>query len=129
MKKIYFTYRRTWVNNTTRYDLSFYNDLQYADYKQAGLTEMIDGDRFVPDDKIIAEITTGIKSMRRAGMLYYNDMVDGTSLAQNLQNTSLNFATKIETMESMREWIRVNTSCKEVEEGKFLIAEASESPM
>jgi hypothetical protein len=29
----------------------------------------------------------------------------------------------------MREWIRVNTSCKEVEEGRFLIAEASESPM
>jgi hypothetical protein len=56
-------------------------------------------------------------------------MVVGTSLAQNLRNTSLNFATKIETMESMREWIRVNTSCKEVEEGRFLIAEASESPM
>jgi len=127
MKNIYFTYRRHYTNRWTRYNVSYYNDKQFADFKEAWLTEMIDGNNFIPDDRITAETVPGIKTLRRAGVLKYDDSVlDATKLKEDLKTTTQSFLLKIKTAEEMAQWIRDNTDLEEVETNKFKVKEADE---
>jgi len=45
-----------YTDRGNRQDVSFYNDKQYADMIEADLTKMTDGESFIPDDRIVAEI-------------------------------------------------------------------------
>jgi len=113
MKKIYFTYRRIWDNKTNRYDVSYYNNLQFADYVNAGLTKIIDWDNFIPENRITKEIVLGVKWLRRAGVLEYNDNLDWNDIMKTLEKTASSFNIEIKTVDEMRQWIRDNTDLEE----------------
>jgi len=113
MKKIYFTYRRIWDNKTNRYDVSYYNNLQFADYVNAGLTKIIDWDSFIPENRITKEIVPGVKWLRRAGVLEYNDNLDWNDIMKTLEKTASSFNIEIKTVDEMRQWIRDNTDLEE----------------
>lgn len=125
MNYIYFTYRRIWDNKTNRYDVSYYNDLQYSDYKEAWLTEMIDWDRFIPENRIIKEIYPWIKTLRCAWVMKF-DTIDKLELEISLKNVASNFAIEILTSEQMIQWIKDNTDLQEIEGWKFLIFDETE---
>ena len=94
MKNIYFTYRRIWDNRTNQYDISYYNKLQFADFVQAGLTEMIDWDRFIPSHRITLETAPWIKTLRRCGVLKCADIFTPEQvevLKSDLLTTTQNF--------------------------------------
>jgi len=118
---IYFTYRRIWDNRTNCYDISYYNDKIFSDYKEAGLTEIIDWDNFIPSTRITKEIAPWVKWERKAWILKYVDWVDVVDLKETLIQTWASFWIEIKTQEEMLNWIRNNTDLEEVEEWKFKI--------
>ena len=126
MENSYFTYRRNYTYRGVRYDLSYYNDKQYQDYTDAGLTKMTDWASFIPDDKYTGETAPWFLSLRRGGVMSFNPVIDRTELVNNIKSTAENFAIVLHTAEEMAQWIRDNTSCEEVEPNKFLIREAYE---
>jgi len=129
MKKIYFTYRRTFTNRTNRYDISYYNDKIFADYKQAWLTEMVDWDRFISEDRITKEVVPWIKWLRRAWMLKYQEGLDIEKLKKDLLTTTWNFLTDLKTDEEMKQWIKDNTDLKEIEPWKFEVSPEREDEL
>lgn len=118
---IYFTYRPTYTNRWVRYDVSYYNDKLFEDYKKAWLTEIIDWDIFIPENRIILETAPWIKSLRKVWVLKCNDTLDVEQLKSDLLSTTKNFLLRILTKEEMLNWVRNNTDLEEIEEWKFLI--------
>jgi len=124
--KIYFTYRRVYTDRGNRQDVSFYNDKQYEDMIEAGLTKMTDGSNFIPDERIIAETAPWIKSLRVAGMLEHQVPPIHEELKESLKNVAQSFSIELKTKDEMLTWVRDNTDLEEVETGKFLISLANE---
>lgn len=120
MKKIYFTYRRTYTDRGVRQDVSFYNDKMFADFKEAGLTKMTDGDNFIPEQSITKEIIPGVPSLRRAGVLEVSINVPLEQIKADLLKTSQSFLLEIKTKDEMLEWIRTNTNLVEKTTGVFI---------
>lgn len=120
MNKIYFTYRRTYTDRGVRQDVSFYNDKMFADFKEAGLTNMIDGDNFISEHNITKETAPGIKSLRRAGVLEVNENVPLEQIKADLLKTSSSFLLEIKTKDEMLEWVRNNTNLIEKTTGIFI---------
>lgn len=118
--KIFFTYRRTYTDRGVRQDVSFYNDKMFADFKEAGLTKMIDGDNFIPEQNITKEIIPGIASLRRAGVLEVDGNIPLEQIKADLLTTSKNFLLEIKTRDEMLEWVRNNTNLVEKTTGVFI---------
>jgi len=114
MAKIYFTYRPIWDNKTNKYNVSYYNNLQFADYVNAGLTKITDWNNFIPENRITKEVVPWVKWLRRAWVLEYNDNLDGTDIMNTLDKTAGSFAIEIKTVDEMRQWIRDNTDLEEI---------------
>ena len=121
MLKTYFTYRQIWDNRTNKYNVSYYNNLQYKDFVDAWLTKMTDWSNFIPENRITTEVADWIKSLRRAWMLEFNDNLDRNEMEDSLRNVAWNFWLTVKTVEEMRQWIRDNCSLEEVETWKFEI--------
>lgn len=128
-EKIYFTYRRMYTDRGNRQDVSFYNDKQYSDMIEAGLTKMTDGSNFIPDERIIATLPwTTVKKQRVAGMLEFAIPELRTELKESLKSVAQSFSLEIKTRDEMLSWVRNNTDLEEFEEGKFLTQKAGEFP-
>ena len=123
---IYFSYRPVWDNKTNKYDLSYYNDLQYKDFVDAWVTKVTDWDRFIPSSRITKETFPWVKTLRRLWVLKYIDWVDANDLKLTLENVSKSFWIEIHTAEEMKAKIRDYTDLVEESDGKFLIQEATE---
>lgn len=123
---IYFSYRPVWGNKTNKYDLSYYNDLQYKDFVDAWLTKVTDWDRFIPSSRITKETFPWVKTLRRLWVLNYIDWVDANDLKLTLENVSKSFWIEIHTAEEMKAKIRDYTDLIEETDGKFLIAAATD---
>ncbi len=123
MENIYFTYRRIWDNQTNRYDVSYYNDLQYSDFKESWLTEMIDWDRFISEDRITKETYPGIKSLRRAWVLKFDPLINRLELETSLVSVASSFSVEILTAEQMATWIREYTNLVEETPNNFVLSE------
>jgi len=119
---IYFTYRKMYTNRGNSYTPSYYNSLMFSDYE--GITEMIDGDIFIPESKITKINPNSKKSNTRLGVLKFINGINRAELEADTLTCLSSFLGKIKTTEDARQWIRDNTSCEEVEEGKFLIENA-----
>lgn len=98
----------------------------FADFKEAGLTNMIDGDNFIPEHNITKETAPGIASLRRAGVLEVDGNIPLEQIKADLLTTSSSFLLEIKTKDEMLEWVITNTNLEEVENWKFLISEANE---
>ena len=122
---IYFTYRQHFTNTGVKYDISYYNDKQYSDYKEAWLTKIVDWDSFIPSDRITKEIVPWVKSLRKAWVLKYIDWLNPTELQASLQNVAQGFWITMKTAIEMKQWIRDNTDLIEETDWKFLIREAT----
>ncbi len=121
--KIRFTFRRVYTDRGNRQDVSFYNDKQYSDMIEAGLTKMTDWDRFIPDESIIAETAPWIKNLRVAGVLEHQVPPAHEELKTSLLNVAQSFSIELKTKEEMLDWVRTHTNLEEIESGKFLIQE------
>ena len=125
IEKLYFSYRQIhWNRNSGAYDLSYYNDKQYADFKESWLTKMTDWDRFIPSDRITAETYPWIKTLRKVGMLEYNPAVDWAELSASLINVGKSFGVEVLTAVEMKAWILSHTDLVETIPWTFLIHEA-----
>ena len=107
------------------YTPCFYLDNMYADYKQAGLTKIIDNP--IPEHKYIGEIAPGVLKLTRLIMAEYDERyVNGADFAANVAKVGAEFNIEIFATEAeAADWIRFNTSCDEVEPGFFEFVEAS----
>lgn len=124
--KIYFTYRRMYTDRWNRQDVSFYNDKQYSDMIEAGLTKMTDWSNFIPDERITKETAPWVKNLRVAGMLEFAMPELRVELEESLKSVAQSFSIELKTKDEMLEWVRTNTDLEEIETGKFLISEADE---
>ena len=122
---LYFSYRPIWDNRTNKYDLSYYNDLQYKDFVDAWLTKVIDWDRFIPSSRITKETVPWIKTLRRFWVLKYVNWLNEADLRSTLENVSKSFWIAILTAIEMKAKIRDYTDLVEEVDGKFLISPAT----
>jgi len=123
---LYFSYRPVHDNRTNKYNISYYNDLQYKDFVDAWLTKVIDWDRFIPSSRITKETVPWIKTLRRFWVLKYVDWLDETDLKATLENVSKSFWIAILTADEMKAKIREYTDLVEEEDWKFLVREATD---
>lgn len=135
MKTILWTYRAkrisSWfdINGTTlngNYTPSFFLDLQFADYKEAWLTKILDNE--IPEERYTWEIIPGVKKLSRLIIAEYNDAyINWEEFFNNVAKVWAEFNIEaFATNEEAKQWIRNNTNLVEVEEWKFLISEATE---
>lgn len=124
-QKSYITYRPTYLNNGQgRYTLSYFLNQQYADYVSAWITSIKDLE--IPDENYTKEVVPGIKNLRRFAILEANG-IDVEEFKNNVIKIWATFdINTFTTIEEARQWIRDNTDLQEIEDGEFLISEATE---
>lgn len=118
--RIFFTYRRMYTDRGNRQDVSFYNDKQYSDMIEAGLTKMTDWANFIPDERIIAEVVPWVKKQRVAGMLEFAMPELRTELEESLKSVAQSFSIELKTRDEMSQWIKDNTDLVETERGYLI---------
>lgn len=128
MNKIYWTYRVSYYNKWEgKYYPSFRLEQQYADYKEAWLTNIID--QLVPEERYTSEIAPWIKKQTRFIIGEYNaTYVNVDDYKANVANVWAEFQIEIfNTSAEAIAWIKANTDLVEDSNvaGKFLITEAS----
>ena len=127
MQYLYFTYRQVhWNRNSGRYDVSYYNDKQYADFKDSWLTNMIDWARFIPDNRITKETVPWFKTLRKAWVLEFNDALDFEDMKSSLINVAHSFWLEVLTSAEMVAWVKEYTDLVLKEWTTFIINEESE---
>lgn len=128
MNRVYWTYRVSYYNKWEgRYYPSFRLDQQYADYKEAWLTNTLDN--IIPEERYTTELAPWIKKSTRFIIWEYDPLyVDPNKYKLNVQNVGAEFQIEMfATVEVARQWIRDNTDLIEdtVTAGKFLIQDGS----
>ncbi len=139
MKNLWGTYRperitspynyndSAWTSLNGVYHASMFLNNQFGDWNAAGLTNVVDGEQFIPEEKYTSEIVPWVKKLTRALKFEYNEQyVDPTELARSAENVGKRFDVDIMTNDEFYEWIKANTSLVEVEPRKFLVREESE---
>lgn len=125
-KRIWSSFDLNWISLSWNYTPSFFLDWQYADYKEAWLTRIIDN--LIPEDRYIWEIVPWVKKLTRLIIAEYNEQyINWDEFFNNVTKVGAEF--NIEAFvnsEEAKQWIRNNTDLIEVEEWKFLVSEASE---
>lgn len=135
MKTILWTYRAkrigSWfdINGITlngNYTPSFFLDWQFADYKAAWLTRILDSE--IPEDRYTWEIVPGVKKLSRLIVAEYNDQyINWEEFFNNVAKVWAEFNIQaFSSNEEAKQWIRDNTNLVEVNPGKFLVNEANE---
>ena len=130
-KHIWGTYRPKRFDTSVRFDTHSLNgyyhpkpflDAQYADYKEAGLTDTLQP---IPEDKFNAEIVPWIKKMTRFIMWEYDETyIDELDYKNNVVKVGSDF--QIEMFETPADaiiWVKDNTSLVEREPWVFVISE------
>lgn len=103
------------------YTPSFFLDWQFADYKAAWLTKILDTE--IPEDRYTWEIAPWFRKLTRFIMAYYNeDYIIKEDFEKSVSSVGSDFKIEIFwTIEEAKIWIRNNTDLQEVSEWKFLI--------
>lgn len=146
MKRIYGTYRPEQLEapeilpdgklRNGGYHPAQYLNSQFADWKRAGLTNVVSGIEAVPEERYVAVLPVfenGVMTDRTTPKLtrfcfgeYEDSVVDPVEFGRSLKNVGAKFDVDVLSLEAARQWIRDNTDLVETEPGKFLIAEAGE---
>ena len=132
--RIYWTYRskRIWtvdlwnISLNWTYTPSFYLDGQFADYKTAGLTRILDLE--IPEERYTWEIVPWVKKLTRFIIWEYNETyVNWVDFEKSIKSVGAEFQIEtFVTIEEARQWIRDNTSLIEETPWNFILNEATE---
>lgn len=127
MKKVYATYRQKPLNQWAGlYTPSYFFDVMFADYKEAGLTWI--NDCSIWEDRYTGELVPWVPKLTRLLIGNYNDdYVKESDFRSSLLITGSEFHISLfDTVEEVKQWIRDNTDLIEESDGKFIISESSE---
>ncbi len=109
------------------YHASMFLNSQFADWNAAWLTNVVDWDQLIPEERYTSEIVPGVKKLTRALVFEYNEQyVNPEELARSAENVWKRFDVDMLTADEFYDWIKANTSLEEVENRKFLISPESE---
>lgn len=139
MKQLYGTYRPERITSPYNYNdsngtslngvyhASMFLNNQFADWNAAWLTNVVDWDQLIPEEKYTSEIAPGVKKLTRALVFEYNEQyVNPEELARSAENVWKRFDVDIMDIDTFYEWIKTNTNLEEVEPKKFLITPEGE---
>lgn len=114
-----------WNSNSLNwiYTASFYLNWQFADWNQAGLTNVIDMQ--IPEERYTSEIYPWIKKLTRFVACEYNELyVDPVELQRSIENVGRRFDIDIfETPAECIVWIKDNTDLAEETPWNFVLSE------
>ena len=128
MKTIYATYRMKPLNQGAGlYTPSYFFDVMFADYKQAGLTYV--NDIIIDESRYTGELVPWVLKKNRLLIWFYNeDYVDESSFRSSLLTTWSEFHISLfDTAEEVKQRVRDNTDLLEESDGKFIISEINNS--
>lgn len=119
-----------------------YLNSQFADWNRAGLTNVIDGDEAIPNDRYVGTlpvfkdgVPTGETTPKLTRLIigeYEDAVVEPEEFKVSLANVGAKWDIQpFATVEDARAWVRSNTSLVEEADtpGKFLISEESTGMM
>lgn len=134
MKHLYWTYRREQIGSPYNldwnlvlnwwYDASFFLNNQFWEWNKAWLTNIIDWQQLISDNRYTWEIVPWIKKLTRFMLCEYNEKyVEPEELSRSISNVWARFNIEMLDVELAKKWIRDNTDLIEEIDWHFILQE------